>query len=37
MAGTLATVTLADGWNLNRELVKAGLIWWHRHFHRTAA
>ena len=29
---TLGTVLLPDGRNLNRELVRAGLAWWYRHY-----
>lgn len=29
---TLGTVLLADGRNLNRELVRAGLAWWYHYF-----
>lgn len=29
---TLGYVILPDGRNLNRELVKAGLAWWYRHY-----
>jgi micrococcal nuclease len=29
---TLGVVSLADGRNLNRELVRTGLAWWYRHF-----